>query len=239
MTHEYRMTTRRTSREWMVAIRRLPAFMRGLLIPLVLACAAFATAFAAAPVRIPPVDEAAKDQGFLAFRSQVLAAVAAKDRTFILSILSDDLLNSFGGDGGAREFQEMWNFSGADSEFWKEFRATLDLGGAFVSEDRFVAPYVFARWPANLDVYQFVAVTGVKVPVRSGSSADADVMATLSHEAVELPEENPDAAWQKIRLADGRSGYVASSDLRSPVGYRAIFERRNGRWWLTAFVAGD
>jgi hypothetical protein len=32
---------------------------------------------------------------------------------------------------------------------------------------------------------------------------------------------------------------VRSSVIRSPVGYRACFERRNGEWRMVMFLAGD
>jgi hypothetical protein len=45
--------------------------------------------------------------------------------------------------------------------------------------------------------------------------------------------------WTAVRLIDGRTGYIASRSLRSPSGRRAIFDFKDGRWWLTAFAAGD
>ena len=46
-------------------------------------------------------------------------------------------------------------------------------------------------------------------------------------------------AWMPVQLADGRTGWVASEFIRSPVDYRAIFARRAGRWLLEALIAGD
>jgi hypothetical protein len=38
---------------------------------------------------------------------------------------------------------------------------------------------------------------------------------------------------------DGRSGYIRQALFRGFDDYRAVFERRHGRWRMTAFVAGD
>jgi hypothetical protein len=54
----------------------------------------------------------------------------------------------------------------------------------------------------------------------------------------ESPAE-PDTSWAGVVLPDGRSGWLPSQDVLSPVGWRAIFARRDGRWLMTAFVAGD
>ena len=40
------------------------------------------------------------DPSFLAFRTRLLEAVKKKDAKFISSLLSPDILNSFGGNGG-------------------------------------------------------------------------------------------------------------------------------------------
>ena len=49
-----------------------------------------------------------------------------------------------------------------------------------------------------------------------------------------LPE-----GWTVVRLADGSLAYVQSDSVRSPIDHRAIFSRRNGRWRMTIFIAGD
>ena len=43
----------------------------------------------------------------------------------------------------------------------------------------------------------------------------------------------------RARLAGGSLGYVRSRSVRSPIDHRAIFSRRDGRWWMITFIAGD
>ena len=45
--------------------------------------------------------------------------------------------------------------------------------------------------------------------------------------------------WGRVRLADGRTGYIESGSVISPIDYRAIFARRDGQWRMVAFIAGD
>ncbi len=45
--------------------------------------------------------------------------------------------------------------------------------------------------------------------------------------------------WIGVTLKDGRRGYVAEQYIWSPVGYRAIFDKNNGKWTMTALIAGD
>lgn len=43
----------------------------------------------------------------------------------------------------------------------------------------------------------------------------------------------------KVKLADGREGWIADDELYEPVGYRMVVEKLRGKWMITAFVAGD
>jgi hypothetical protein len=43
----------------------------------------------------------------------------------------------------------------------------------------------------------------------------------------------------RVKLAGGQQGYIASAYVRSPLDYRIVFEKRQGRWLITTLVAGD
>jgi len=65
------------------------------------------------------------------------------------------------------------------------------------------------------------------------------VVATLDWDLVTVLEWQEGRAWQLVRLADGRTGHVRATALRSPVDYRAGFQRIDGNWRMIAFIAGD
>ena len=46
-------------------------------------------------------------------------------------------------------------------------------------------------------------------------------------------------SWIEASTPKGRRGYVSTAQARSLLDYRLIFGRRDGRWQITAFVAGD
>jgi hypothetical protein len=56
---------------------------------------------------------------------------------------------------------------------------------------------------------------------------------------VRLASDRPPGDWLSVHLADGSTGYIDERYVRSPISYRAYFERMDGRWVLTMFIAGD
>jgi hypothetical protein len=49
----------------------------------------------------------------------------------------------------------------------------------------------------------------------------------------------PSREWLRVKTPDAVEGWVHADDVHSPVGYRAGFSKRSGRWLLEALVAGD
>jgi hypothetical protein len=195
--------------------------------------------------KLLPVDEAARDPELFAFRAQLQAAVARHDVAAVLDVVDPQIKNNFGGDGGVQEFREHWKLAGADSPLWAELGLVLALGGTFQDKDNFVAPYVFHRWPEEIDSFEHVAAIGSNVRVRSKPSLASKVLAKLSFDIVRLASENqkltPKQAdlWKAVQLRDGRVGYVSARYVRSPIDYRAFLSRKGGCWRLTTLVAGD
>lgn len=193
-----------------------------------------------AGVPLLPVDDAIADAGFLSFRATLLRAIDRKDKAFILSIVSPRILNSFGGDGGIEEFEESSRLDDPDSWFWKEFGTVMRLGGSFASPDSFSAPYTWANWPKSLDAFGNLAVIGRDVNVRAAPTMDSPVIATVSYTTLpHVGAYRQGSEWAYVGLDDGLAGYIHRTFVRSPIDYRAFFSRRDGRWWLDAFVSGD
>jgi hypothetical protein len=197
-----------------------------------------------APVLLP-VDQA--DESFRVFRDSTLAALARRDTTFLYGILAPDIRTSFGADGGIADFRSMWAMDDPDTRVWSDLARVLRMGGAYSSDSTFMAPYVYAVWPDSLDAFEFVTVTSPRAAVRSAPGTLADTNGTASHSILPLadwrgmPETaaEPDTSWAGVVLPDGRTGWLRAEDVHSPVGWRAIFSRRDGRWTMDAFVAGD
>ena len=177
------------------------------------------------------VDEASKDPTFAAYRDQLLAAVRARDAKKVLELSDPNIRLSFGGTGGRAAFEKALK-----EEIWGELEQILTLGGGF-REGMFWAPYVYSAWPESQDAFEYLAVVGDDVPLRASPDTSAPVIATLSRDLVKREgQPNP---WQKVTTADGKTGYVETKSVRSPVGYRAGLAKSKDGWRMQALVAGD
>lgn len=188
--------------------------------------------------RLPPVDESAQDPSFLAFKTKLLAAIDRKDVKGLLAAIDPKIRVSFGGDGGIEGFRRFWKLDKpAESKVWSELGAVLRLG-ATRDEPEFIAPYVFTRFPPTLDAFANAAVIRPKVVLRKSPAATAPAVATLDYDIVQLVGQ-PRKGWVEVRTDAGQMGWVQQSEIRSPVNYRAFFEKKSGQWKITAFIAGD
>ncbi len=191
---------------------------------------------------VRPVDDATKDPSLVAFRANLIAAAKKRDKKFVLSILDPGIVSSFGGDEGVEDFKRFWKFSDPKSEFWGEFLTVITNGGRLASDDTnlFCAPYLFNSFPDDLDSFLYMAIFGNRVNLRAAPSLNASVVGQLSYNIVEPVNRDADIGdWVEVRTLGGKKGFVNSKFVRSPIDYRACFEKKGGKWRMTAFVAGD
>ena len=181
--------------------------------------------------RLPFVDEAPNDPTFAAYRDQLLAAVRARDTKTLLALADPHIRTSFGGDGGHASLTD---------DHWRALEQILPLGGTF-RDGMFWAPYVYSAWPESHDAFESLAVIADNVPLRASGDANAPAIATLSRDIVKRagqPGADP-GPWTKVTTADGKTGFVESQYVRSPVDYRAGFTKTPDGWRMSTLVAGD
>jgi hypothetical protein len=209
---------------------------------------AFALGVAGQERFVRPVDEAGEDKSFLEFRTKLIAAAERKDREHILSILDPDISSSFGGHHGVEGFKELWEFAGENTRFWDEFLKVLRNGGMWYREEGrrtiFTAPYIFEGFPGDLDSFEHGVVFGTNVNLREKPSVDSKVVAQLSHNVVrieetKLTEDDGRPDWYRVKTLGGKAGWVKGDYIRSPIDYRAGFEKKGGKWKMIFFIAGD
>lgn len=188
-----------------------------------------------------PVDDGPQDHDFLTFRAGLRQTVERRDTSSLLEVVHPGIRNSFGDDDGIDAFRRRWRPDEPDSELWQELGSVLALGGTFDTPDVFVAPYVFSRWPREFDAFAHVVLVGADVRLRTAPDSQARVSAVLSYAILRLGGDRgyPQRPWTSVQLPDGRSGFVSSDLVRSPIDYRAYFVRSAGRWKLTVLIAGD
>ena len=195
--------------------------------------------------KLYPVDEAARDASLFILRARLLEAVQQRDTALILSSLSPDIFNSFGGNSGIAKFKEEWKPDQPNSKLWPTLATVLALGGSFQNEKTFTAPYTYSRFPDKLDAFEHGVIVGENVRVRQMATPDSPVVTSLSFDVVEVTDwgakstEGGKQEWVRVKLASGQQGYIASAYVRSPLDYRIVFEKRQGRWLITTLVAGD
>ena len=195
-----------------------------------------------------PVDEGAEDASFLTFRNKLIAAVGKKDSRYILSMVDPKIKNGFGGRDGIANFRRDWKLDRHDSEFWPKFGWVIKNGGSFTGEgnkrrNSFAAPYIYSKWPEDLDAFEYFAITGTDVNLRKAPRTDSEVAGKLSHNLVKIESDVGNDGkvpeWRRVTTLGGQTGYVHRDYIRSSVDYRAGFEKKRGRWVMTFFLAGD
>jgi len=186
--------------------------------------------------RLLPVDDAASKPDFLSYRVRLQMAVERRDVGAVIEAVDPGIRLGFDGSGGVATLRTSFSDR---PELWDELRVVLARGGRFSSPASFAAPYVYANWPGQFDAFECAAITGTNVRLRSAPKFDAPIVASVSYSIVRLMEPASGQLWSRVQLGDGRTGYMWHAYVRSSVDYRALFNLIEGRWRMTAFVAGD
>lgn len=210
----------------------------------------FCCASAAQERYVRSVDEGKTDASFNAFREKLISAVKKRDAKYLISQLDRNIKVSFGGDDGIEDFKRFWKINSPNSKVWDELLPVLTNGGKFFTEGRtkmFSAPYSFSNFPEDLDAFEHSVIFGNNVNLRETPNLQSKVITMLSYNVVKVDFQNsvtdgkaePTYLWLKVETLGGKKGFVNAQFVRSPIDYRAIFEKKGRVWKMTAFVAGD
>lgn len=193
------------------------------------------------PARLPPVDQCRGDQGFDRFRSALEDAVTRKDVAALRKLTSPAIQSNFGGEGSWSEFVETWALDSnpSMSSLWKELAEVIKLGCAQIDRDTRVMPGLFEAMGDDVDAFELV-VARPGARLRSRPDAKAPIIANLDwSSAIQVETEAPEG-WTRVQLLrNGPLGWVESDSLVSPLSYRLVMDLKDGRWVISAFVAGD
>lgn len=186
--------------------------------------------------KLTPVDDAPQDAALAAYRDRLVDAVRRNDVDGVLALVDPKIRTSFGDGGGAAELKK----SLAREEVMADLEFVLTHGGTFQGEGEsrsFWAPYVYSAWPDQHDAFQSLVAIDEHVPLRESKDPSSPVVATLAYDIVTLVKS--DGELRQVKTADGKIGWVDARNVRSPIGYRAGFNKVQGEWKMNAFVAGD
>ena len=192
-----------------------------------------------AVLRLPPVDRCSSDDSFVAFRAELHQILVRRNPDQVLAIVSDDIMVNFGGGAGREEFARAWTLDVPEtSRLWHALSEALRLGCIPGEDGTYWAPSLFQEEGID-DPFSVALAIHPGASLHQAADEASPVVATLNWDLVTVPEWNFEAAWQRVEMADGRTGYVQSTDLRSPVDHRAGFRKIDGRWRMITFIAGD
>lgn len=205
--------------------------------------------------KVNPADAALQDTLFFVFREQLKSVVADKDIFSLLPHVGEQIKTGFGAENGLQSFIQMWELDSPEkipqSKLWSTLETVLNLGGQFHTYGQsksFEAPYLGPCWPADAEPYEYGAVMGAGVRLRSAPSLNTQILKTLSYDLVKYIETTPieetiggeSHPWIKVQLVDGTEGFLYGKFYRSPLDFRVVFQQTSsGEWKISSLLAGD
>jgi len=100
-------------------------------------------------------------------------------------------------------------------------------------------PYLAEGFTSEDDLFDKMVVVEPGATMREQARENAKPIARLDYHVVQVGDVSRQDGWVLAKLADGRRGYIRRDQLRSALDYRAGFQKRGGRWFMTSFVQGD
>lgn len=189
-----------------------------------------------------PRNECRDLPGASEFLLNLNRAVEARDADALVELAAEDIQLDFGGGAGRDELRAR--LQSDDYDLWDTLEELVTLGCASDDTSMITIPWYFAQ-DIEVDPYMGGIVTGVNVPMYAAPADDADVLAEISWDAVEaLPVERVNADYEQYRWTNPETGedvtgFIKADQVRAIIDYRLGATRRNQRWRLVYFIAGD
>jgi len=201
-----------------------------------------------------PQDGSINDASLQEYLRDLAQAVQQQDAPKLLILLDPHIATGFDASGGLDTFKERWHPETKASVLWPMLHQMLELGGTRLQQQggdssNFALPYVYSAWPDSLNAFTYRAVVHNGAILREEPAANAAAVCALSRVILKVdysksyPQQDNvrEKEWWYVTSPDGQlKGYLYKSDLYSPVGYRALFNKnKQGQWHMTALVSGD
>ena len=192
--------------------------------------------------RLAPRNECVGVSGLAQLDAGLREAARDRDTDALLALVDENIVLDFGGGSGKSELAQR--LTSPEYKLWEELDAALELGCGYSTAEngsRNAAwPWYFNKNLGQGDPFETYAVTGTGVRLRKGSSISSPVIGSVSWDYVTIMDyPSTDATYASVRTRWGQTGYMAAKYLRSEVDYRLVANETDGKWRVTAFVAGD
>lgn len=194
----------------------------------------------AAPDPLPPIDECAGDPSFVVFREMLAGIVRQRDAGKLLELIDPGVQVDFGIDGsGTKAFVAAWKLDQPhQSSVWSEIGSLLQLG-CTADGDTVLMPSFFEQAPPGIDPLEAYLAIVPGSAMRVDPREDSPIVARLEWDVLKLEQVSANNQWYLMRLGDGRRGHVRREQVRNLLDYRLVANKIDGRWRITALVAGD
>lgn len=187
-----------------------------------------------------PRNACSKVPGADDFRLALATAVANRNADMLSQLALPEVLLDFG--GGSGRAQLISRLDDPDYMLWDELDTVLALGCAPVAAEGtgIALPWIWRQDVKGVDATEGMLALGPDVPMRSAPSDDAKLVKSLDWQALQLVGGwDPDAEYLEVSQPGGPTGFVRQDQMRSLISYRLLAEPVDGKWQITAFVAGD
>jgi hypothetical protein len=194
--------------------------------------------------KLPPVDEAGRDAGLAALLAKIRGFTARRDARGLESLMLPTFRVEFDYGKGPQAFHRRWQPESRNTALWTVMQRLFELGGTFYSDTLFAMPYVFTRFPPELDPLAHVVAVKAGARMLDRPAAGGSPLAMPDYAILPLanrlqpPVSVTPARYFEVKTGDAGHAYVADADVYSPAAHRAFFEKRAGRWrWITLVCA--
>lgn len=180
-----------------------------------------------------PGDESAEDPSFARVVAELRRVAQNRDAAGLRALCTADVITGIDMRPGPEELVRRMSAGG-----WAELTTILAMGAGRY-EKGFVLPYLFAKFPEDLESFEHVVTIRAGAVLRTEAAAGAKVVCPLEFDILRVKEFKPAAQWLAAERLDGPKGWVAAADVRSLGASRLFLEKRGGAWKVTAWASGD
>jgi len=146
-----------------------------------LAGTAFGVARAEELAKLPPADEAPRDPGLAALLGKIRGLAAHRNSSGLEALMLPTFRVEFDYGKGSAAFRRRWQSESPSSALWQVMDRLFSLGGTFYSDTLFALPYVYTRFPGDLDPLGHVVAVKADTRLLDRPGQDAGLVATLDH----------------------------------------------------------
>jgi hypothetical protein len=172
--------------------------------------------------------------------------VADRDHASLEALMGPVFRVEFDVGKGPAKFRSHWHPESATSPVWEVLERLLVLPAHAYTGTLCAVPYVFSRFPFDLDPLQHVVAVKESAALLAEPRADAKQLGVLNYSIVPLAQPlqppvviRPGTFLEVVHPVVGR-GYAAAADIYHPAAHRAFFEKRGAQWrWISLAAATE